>query len=214
MPGLRWRALGGLASRSFGTPAAPRPSAAYPSAPHPIAAHPSAAYPSAQAAPAQAAPARLAVTRLAAAGAGLALLAALLAGCGEARASGPAITLLSGQVTEPNSDDITNAYVIVQNTGPAIQLIGARSSAGGTVALRSPARHGEMVMRTVSAITIPAHSLFRLDPSGSHLLITGSGPMKAGTEITLTLVFAHAGTFSVPAMVTNPQSGGSSYFLN
>jgi copper(I)-binding protein len=38
--------------------------------------------------------------------------------------------------------------------------------------------------------------------------------MKAGTEITLTLVFAHAGTFSVPAMVTNPQSGGSSYFLN
>ncbi len=38
--------------------------------------------------------------------------------------------------------------------------------------------------------------------------------MKAGTEITLTLVFAHAGSISVPALVTNPQTGGSSYFLN
>jgi hypothetical protein len=28
------------------------------------------------------------------------------------------------------------------------------------------------------------------------------------------LVFAGAGSFSVPAMVTNPQSGGGSYFLN
>jgi hypothetical protein len=27
-------------------------------------------------------------------------------------------------------------------------------------------------------------------------------------------VFAHAGSVSVPALVTNPQTGGSSYFLN
>ena len=38
--------------------------------------------------------------------------------------------------------------------------------------------------------------------------------MRAGTEITLTLVFARAGTISVPALVTNPETGGSSYFLN
>jgi hypothetical protein len=38
--------------------------------------------------------------------------------------------------------------------------------------------------------------------------------MKAGTLITLTLVFAHAGAVSVPALVTDPQSGGASYFLN
>jgi copper(I)-binding protein len=38
--------------------------------------------------------------------------------------------------------------------------------------------------------------------------------MKSGTNITLTLRFAHAGKFRVPAEVTNPQTGGSSYFLN
>ncbi len=153
--------------------------------------------------------------RPAAVGAGLALAAALLAGCGAAQASsGPPVTLLSGQVLEPNADGVTDAYVIVQNNGPAVTLVGARSSAGGSVVLRSPGNSEPIVMRTVHTITIPGHSLFHLQPSGPHLLITDSGPMKAGTEITITLLFAHLGALSVPAMVTNPQTGGSSYFLN
>lgn len=152
--------------------------------------------------------------RLAAVGAGLALCAALLAGCGEAQASGPPLVLLSGQVVVPNSHGVTDAYVIVQNNGAAVTLVGARSSAGGAVVLRSPRTTQPIVMGTVPTITIPGHSLFHLQPSGAHLLITGSGPMKAGTEITITLLFAHLGAFSVPAMVTNPQTGGSSYFLN
>ncbi|HXW46350.1 MAG TPA: copper chaperone PCu(A)C [Streptosporangiaceae bacterium] len=157
---------------------------------------------------------------VAAAGAvfGLGLGTALLAGCGGApEPPGPQLTLISAQVTQPNSDGVTDAYVIVENKGPAaVQLIGAKTSAGGTVLLRSPSGTGASaaLMRTVTAITIPAHSLFRLDPNGSHLLITGSGPMKAGTEITLTLIFAHDGAISTPAMVTNPATGGSSYFLN
>jgi copper(I)-binding protein len=153
--------------------------------------------------------------RVVTAAAALALGTALLAGCGTAaQPSGPQITLLSAQVTEPNADGLTDAYVVVENKGPAIQLIGARTSAGGTVVLRSPSGTGVVLMRTVTAITIPAHTLFRLDPNGSHLLITGSGPMKAGTEITLTLSFAHGHRVSAPAMVTNPATGGSSYFLN
>jgi copper(I)-binding protein len=145
--------------------------------------------------------------------AGMALVAGVITGCGVAQPPGPVLSLLSAQVAEPNSG-ITDAYVIVQNKGPAVSLIGARSSAGGTVALRLPVRTGLVVMRTVPSIVIPAHSLFRLDPSGAHLLITGSGPMKAGTEITITLIFAHAGSVSAPAMVTNPSTGGASYFLN
>ena len=69
-------------------------------------------------------------------------------------------------------------------------------------------------METVPDLGIPADSLLRLSPDGSHLLITGAGPMKGGTQITLTLVFARGGTVSVAAEVTNPESGGSSYFLN
>jgi copper(I)-binding protein len=158
--------------------------------------------------PGRAAPvaALIALTGLAAAG---------LAGCGQAQASGPVITLLSAQVTQPNSAGVTDAYVIVQNKGPADTIIGARSSAGGVVELRSPASQtGAILMRTVTGITVPARTLFRLDPNGPHLLISGSGPMQSGREITLTLIFRHAGAISVPAMVTNPQTGGASYFLN
>jgi copper(I)-binding protein len=51
-------------------------------------------------------------------------------------------------------------------------------------------------------------------PNGIHMLITGAGPMHGGKDITLTLVFAHGGPVSVVAQVTDPHSGGSSYFLN
>ena len=32
--------------------------------------------------------------------------------------------------------------------------------------------------------------------------------------ITLRLTFAHVGAITIPALVTNPESGGGSYFLN
>jgi len=157
---------------------------------------------------------RRAVARLLT-GVALTLAAGAAAGCGGApQPPGPPLSLMSAQVTVPNAAGVTAAYVVVQNTGPAVELIGARTSTGGSVALRSPASDGRAVMQTVRAIIIPAHSLFRLDPAGSHLLITGSRPMKAGTEITLTLLFARGTTLSVPAMVTDPATGGASYFLN
>jgi copper(I)-binding protein len=148
--------------------------------------------------------------------AGVVLAGVSIAGCSRpAQQAGSPITLLSAQVTVPNGSRTTDAYVQVQNNGPADQLISAHVSVGGHVALRSPAgTSGAVLMRTVPAIRIPAHSLVRLAPYTSHLLITDSGRMKAGTEITLTLVFAHAGAISAPAMVTNPETGGSSYFLN
>ncbi len=146
----------------------------------------------------------------AAAGAGV----VLVSGCGAAPRTGPVIQLTSAQVTEPNATGTTEAYVDVQNSGPADQIVGATLSVGGQVMLRSPARPGVVVMRTVPSIAIPAKSSVGLDPNGAHLLIIGAGRMKAGTEITLTLVFAHAGSISAPALVTNPQTGGSSYFLN
>ena len=138
----------------------------------------------------------------------------LTAGCTAQAQAGPLIKLSSAQVTEPGKGGITDAYVDVQNNGPADRLIAARISSGGVVSLRSPVRAGVLVMRTVPSIRIPADSLIRLDPNGSHLLVTDSGRMRAGREVTLTLVFAHAGAISVPALVTNPATGGSSYFLN
>jgi len=148
--------------------------------------------------------------------AGLVLaLAAVLSGCAaQAAASGARIELVNAYVGVPQSSNPTDAYVVIRNNGGADKLIAVRTSVGGTVTMAGPAAGAPDTMRSFRAIPIPGHTLIRLVPNGYHLIISGSGPMKAGTEITLTLVFAHAGSWQVPAQVTNPQTGGSSYFLN
>jgi copper(I)-binding protein len=146
---------------------------------------------------------------LAIAGAGLAT------GCAApAAGAAPAIKLTSAQISQPGASGVTDVYVDVQNSGPADELVGAHISVGGTVTLRSPVRPGVALMRTVPGIAIPARTFTGLDPNGPHLLVTDAGKMISGREISVTLVFAHAGAVTVPAMVTNPATGGGSYFLN
>jgi copper(I)-binding protein len=117
-------------------------------------------------------------------------------------------------VPQPKTPGVTSAYLDIRNNGAADRLVAARASVGGHIALRVPAGHG-MSMETVPQISIPSRATVRLLPNGMHLLITGAtGRMTGGKDITLTLTFAHAGTMSVPAMVTNPETGGSSYFTN
>jgi copper(I)-binding protein len=151
---------------------------------------------------------RPAVVAIAMLGAGLA------AGCAAPAKAGPVIQVTGAQIIQPGASRMTDVYVDVQNYGPATRLVSAKISVGGRITFRSPVKPGQPTMETVPAIRIPARSLLRLAPNSSHLQVTDAGPMRSGTEITLTLVFAHAGTFSVPLMVTNPESGGASYFLN
>ena len=148
--------------------------------------------------------------------AGALLLAAVaVTGCASASASS-SISVTSAYVPQPTTPGTTVAYLDIRNNGHADQLVAVHTSVGGTVQLRAPVarRAGTMTMRTVTAITIPANSLVRLNPDTYHLLITGAGPMHDGKDIMLRLTFANAGTVTIIAMVTNPQSGGSSYFLN
>jgi len=137
-----------------------------------------------------------------------------LAGCAQKAAATASIQLGTAYVEVPTSGGTTEAYLVIRNNGPADRLTSARTSVGGRVTFRAPTRPGSATMRTIPDIGIPADSLFRLSPDSAHLLITGAGPMKGGTQISLTLVFAKGGTVSVEAEVTNPESGGSSYFLN
>src|SRR5215467_14800783 len=131
--------------------------------------------------------------------------AGLSAGCAApAGRAGPPIKLSSAQVSQPGTSGVTDVYLDVQNNGPADELVGARISVGGTVTLRSPVRPGVIEMRTVPGISIAARSVTGLDPNGPHLLVTDAGKMISGREITVTLLFAHAGAVSVPAMVTDP----------
>jgi len=148
--------------------------------------------------------------------AGALLLAAVaVTGCATANAAS-SISITSAYVPQPTTPGETVAYLDIRNNGHADRLISVRTSVGGTVQLRAPvAQHtGVLIMRTVTDIPIAADSLTRLNPDSYHLLITGAGTMYDGKDITLRLTFAGAGTITVLALVTNPESGGSSYFLN
>jgi copper(I)-binding protein len=139
-----------------------------------------------------------------------------VAGCAENADASATIELATAYVNVPaaGSGDSTDAYLQIQNNGAADRLTSVRTSVGGRVTFREPVSAGSTAMKTVPDIPVPADSLLRLSPDGSHLLITGAGPMVAGRQITLMLVFAHGGTMSVAAEVTNPETGGGSYFLN
>jgi periplasmic copper chaperone A len=153
--------------------------------------------------------------RAGAAAAGLAaVVAAGLTGCTAKPVSAPPIQIGTSYVPVPQSAGTTVAYVVIRNNGAADRLMSARTSAGGRVALRAPAGRGDLAMHTISSIAIPAHSTVAMVPDGYHMLITGAGPIRGGKNITLTLVFAHAGRVLVVAQVTDPSTGGSTYFLN
>jgi copper(I)-binding protein len=137
-----------------------------------------------------------------------------LAGCAAPAGASPSVQLSTAFVPVPQNPGTTVAYVVIRNNGPADRLVAARTSVGGRVTFRRASGPRASVMSTIESVPIPAHSTLAMVPDGIHMLITGAGPMHGGRDITLTLVFARAGAVSVIADVTNPQSGGSSYFLN
>lgn len=147
----------------------------------------------------------LAVTGAAAAG---------LAGCVTPAGASASIVLGTAYVPVPQTPGTTVAYVVIRNNGPADTLVAARTSGGGRVAFRKASGPSASAMATIASVRIPGHAMLAMVPDGVHMLITGAGPMHGGKDITLTLVFARAGPVSVVAQVTDPQSGGSSYFLN
>jgi copper(I)-binding protein len=140
------------------------------------------------------------------------------AGCSSANhAGGKGIVTNGAYVQQPASvGSTTVGYLDIRNNGAADELISASTSVGGKVELRGPATKGvsPVVMRTVKDIPIPADATTQLIPNSYHLLITHQGAMHDGKDIYLKLTFAHAGTMTVIALVTNPANGGSSYFLN
>ena len=149
----------------------------------------------------------------------LVVTALAVTGCTMARAKtgAAAIAATAAYVQVPaKTGQSTVGYLDIRNNGAADELESVTTSAGGTVTLRAAERPGSspVVMHTVPDIPVPANAMTQLVPNNYHLLISGQGPIRDGKDITLKLRFAHAGTITVLALVTNPQNGGSSYFLN
>jgi copper(I)-binding protein len=147
------------------------------------------------------------------------LIAATASGCAGIRnhAGGPGIVSTGATVWQPTATGQTTVgYLDIRNNGAPDQLVGVSTSVGGTVELRGPASvdKSPIVMHTVPSIPLPAGATTELDPDSYHLLISKAGAMYDGKDIKLTLKFAHSAPITVYALVTNPQNGGSSYFLD
>jgi periplasmic copper chaperone A len=140
--------------------------------------------------------------------------AAAMAGCSTA-GQGSSIAATAAYIQQPTGRT-TVGYLDIRNNGEADRLISVSTSAGGTVEFRAPLRAGvtPVVMHTVPDIPIPANSMTHLVPDSYHLLISGPGPMSDGKAITLRLTFAHAGTITILALVTNPASDGGGGFFS
>ena len=147
-----------------------------------------------------------------------AVVAFSAAGCASPNhAGGAGIVSTGAYVQQPSSTGkSTVGYMDIRNNGSADSLMSVSTSVGGSVELRAPDGRGQtsVLMHTVTSIPIPADSTTQLIPNGYHLLITGAGAMHDGKDIQLTLKFAHSSPLTIYALVTNPQNGGSSYFLN
>lgn len=147
-----------------------------------------------------------------------ALIAAAATGCAaQNHGGGSGIVTTGAYVQQPASTGRTTVgYLDIRNNGSADSLVSVSTSVGGTVELRGPDAQGQssVLMHTVPAIPLPSDVTTRLIPNSYHLLITGAGAMHDGKDIQLTLKFAHAAPVTVDAIVTDPQNGGSSYFIN
>ncbi len=67
-----------------------------------------------------------------------------------------------------------------------------------------------MRMRPLDALEIPANTTLKLEPGGTHVMLTGlEQPLEAGSELPLTLRFERSGERQVNAEVRadNPARG-------
>ena len=143
--------------------------------------------------------------------AGLAIVAMALVGCGQQRGTAAPIKIASAFVMQGAGLNSDAAYLVIANSGSADQLVSVRSSAGGRVLFVGGRSSAAAAASALSELSVPGHAVTRLDPSGVHLEIVHPGRLREGSDITLTLVFAHAGTMHVLAQVSNPASSNGGY---
>ncbi len=139
-------------------------------------------------------------------------IVAAASGCAQHHVAVAPIKIASAYVMQSDGVNAMAAYLVIANSGPADRLLSVHSSAGGQVFMVGPNTRGPSPTSALSDLAVAGHSLTRLDPSGYHLEIVHSGRLHQGTDLTLTLVFAHAGTMAVPAQVNNPANNTGGYF--
>lgn len=133
------------------------------------------------------------------------LLTALSSGLAVAQdiKAGPISIVSPWARATPGGSTVAAAYLEIRAPqGVEDRLLSARSPIAGTVELHDHvAENGVMRMRRVEAIAISGSTPVVLAPSGMHVMLMDlKGPLKAGDQVEMTLVFEKAGpvTFKAP----------------
>jgi periplasmic copper chaperone A len=94
----------------------------------------------------------------------------------------------------PDVMDSTAVYMVLVNPGSIpVQLVGGSTSIAESVAPMITTKEGEglkqmLGMKSVDAMTIPAHGTLVLEPNGNHLMVMGlKEHPKEGTQIDFTI---------------------------
>jgi copper(I)-binding protein len=102
------------------------------------------------------------------------------------------------------SRTVSAAYLQIDNrTSFPVKLVGVRVDGAGVTALHTVTRDpGQVAMRAITEILIPARSTVALAPGGTHvMLLDVKPPLVRGTTVKMTLTFDTGQTATVAAVV-------------
>jgi copper(I)-binding protein len=105
------------------------------------------------------------------------------------------------------------AYLTIANSGEGSdRLVGASTPVATRTTLHSSSSEGGVMrMRMLGdGIAIPAGATVKLQPGGSHAMLTGlSAPLAKGGSFPLTLEFEKSGDRQVTVRVLDPSTAGA-----
>ncbi len=112
----------------------------------------------------------------------------------------------------PPSARILAAYMTLKNTGDKSQVVTSASSPAFERAMmhKSEILEGMAQMVHIENLEIPPHGQVEFKPGGYHFMLMGrKQPLRAGDEVSLTLVFSNGSTLTVNAEVLKSMGDGT-----
>jgi copper(I)-binding protein len=140
----------------------------------------------------------------------LALIAPLLAACGESSSEAGGIELRDAWA-RASATQTSAAYLTIENrTGEDDTLLEVRSPVAERVEIHDMTMEDMVMrMRKLDDLPVAAGESVSLAPGGKHIMLIGlSGPLEEGASVPLTLVFEKAGEMAVEAPVRAAGHGG------
>jgi copper(I)-binding protein len=96
-------------------------------------------------------------------------------------------------------------YLLIENAGPADELLGAAIAGARVTEIHEMVRSGEsMLMRRRVSVPVPENGRVALAPGGLHLMLIGlQAPLKVGETRAAVLRFRDAGEVNVEMVVVS-----------